>query len=130
MGCEKLSVELNSLNLNFLEPVDVVEVALCSMNSPILWSTAQVQSVVLSRYGNGPQVLHQQQSELTGTGTRPQCSYFSQGDRMTKAEQEIHIWKCSDETEYCVYCTDPAKLPHYLRLAEKVGGRVVQHQGG
>jgi hypothetical protein len=39
MGCEKFSVELNSLNLNFLEPVDVVEVALCSMNSPLLWSS-------------------------------------------------------------------------------------------
>ena len=49
---------------------------------------------------------------------------------MIKAEQEVHIWKCADETEWCVYCTDPAELPHYLRLAEKVGGRVTQHQGG
>jgi hypothetical protein len=49
---------------------------------------------------------------------------------LTKAEQEVHIWKCADETEYCVYFTDPAELPHYLRLAEKVGGRVIQHQGG
>ena len=24
----------------------------------------------------------------------------------------------------------PAELPHYLRLAEKVGGRIIQHQGG
>ncbi len=49
---------------------------------------------------------------------------------MTKAEQEVVISKCADETEWCVYCTDTAALPHYLRLAEKVGGRVVQHQGG
>ena len=49
---------------------------------------------------------------------------------MTKAEQEVLISKCADETEYCVYCTDLAELPHYLRLAEKVGGRVIQHQGG
>ena len=50
--------------------------------------------------------------------------------QLTKAEQEVHIWKCADETEYCVYCTDPAELPYYLGLAQKVGGRVVQHQGG
>jgi len=50
--------------------------------------------------------------------------------KLTKAEQEVLISKCGDETEYCVYCTDPAELSHYLRLAEKVGGRVVQHQGG
>jgi len=49
---------------------------------------------------------------------------------MTKAEQEIHIWRCADETEYCVYITDTAELPHYRRLAKKVGGRVIQHQGG
>src|SRR5262249_17866620 len=66
----------------------------------------------------------------TGTGARPQCPYFSQGDRMTKAEQEVVISKCADETEWCVYCTDLAALPYYLGLAEKVGGRVVEHQGG
>jgi hypothetical protein len=49
---------------------------------------------------------------------------------LTKAEQEVNICKYGDDTEYCVYCTDPAELPHYLRLADKVGGRVVQHQGG
>jgi hypothetical protein len=49
---------------------------------------------------------------------------------VTKAEQEIHIWKCADETEWCVYCTDTSALPYYLGLAQKVGGRVVQHQGG
>jgi hypothetical protein len=43
---------------------------------------------------------------------------------MTKAEQEVHIWKDGGETEYCVYYTDTAELPPYLRLAEKVGGRV------
>jgi hypothetical protein len=50
--------------------------------------------------------------------------------KLTKAEQEVHIWKCADEAGYCAYITDPAELPHYLRLAEKVGGRVIQHQGG
>ena len=50
--------------------------------------------------------------------------------KLTKAEQEIHIWKCADENEYCAYITDPAELPYYLGLAQKVGGRVVQHQGG
>jgi hypothetical protein len=49
---------------------------------------------------------------------------------MTKAEQEVVISKCADEAEWCVYCTDPVALPCYLGLAEKVGGRVVQHQGG
>jgi hypothetical protein len=29
-----------------------------------------------------------------------------------------------------VYCTDPAELPHYVALSAKVGGRVVEHQGG
>ncbi len=49
---------------------------------------------------------------------------------MTKAEQEVVISKCADEDEWCVYCTDSSALPYYLRLAEKVGGRVVEHQGG
>jgi hypothetical protein len=50
--------------------------------------------------------------------------------KLTKAEQEVNICKYADDTEYCVYCTDTAELPHYLRLAEEVGGRVLQHQGG
>ena len=50
--------------------------------------------------------------------------------QMTKAEQEVVISKCADETEWCVYCTDPAALPYYFGLAQKVGGRVAQHQGG
>jgi len=37
---------------------------------------------------------------------------------------------CADESECCVYITDPTELPYYLGLAQKVGGRVVQHQGG
>ena len=52
------------------------------------------------------------------------------GDRVTKAEQEVVISKCADETEWCVYCTDPSALPYYLGLSVKVGGRVVEHQGG
>jgi hypothetical protein len=43
---------------------------------------------------------------------------------------EVIISKCADESEWCVYCTDPSALPHYLALAKKVGGRVIQHQGG
>ena len=50
--------------------------------------------------------------------------------KLTKAEQEVNIVKYGNETEYCVYCTDPTEPPHYLRLAQKVGGRVIQHQGG
>jgi len=50
--------------------------------------------------------------------------------KLTKAEQEVHIWKCADENGYCVYITDPVELPYYLRLAAKVGRRVIQHQGG
>jgi hypothetical protein len=50
--------------------------------------------------------------------------------KLTKAEQEVHIWKCADEPGYCAYITDPAELPHHLGLAKKVGGRVIQHQGG
>ena len=49
---------------------------------------------------------------------------------LTKAEQEVHIWKCADEMGYCAYITDPAELPRHLGLAKKVGGRVIQHQGG
>jgi hypothetical protein len=47
--------------------------------------------------------------------------------KLTKAEQEVHIWKCADEPGYCVYITDPAELPHHLGLAKKVGGRVIPH---
>jgi hypothetical protein len=41
---------------------------------------------------------------------------------LTKAEQEVVIGKCADETEWCVYITAPAELPHYLRPAIP-GGR-------
>jgi hypothetical protein len=50
--------------------------------------------------------------------------------KLTKAEQEVHIWKCADEPGYCAYITDPAELPHHLGLAKKVGARVIPHQGG
>lgn len=49
---------------------------------------------------------------------------------MTKAEQEVVISKCADETEWTVYCTDTTALPFWLRLVEQVRGRVVEHQGG
>ncbi len=42
--------------------------------------------------------------------------------KLIKAEQEVHIWKCADEPEYCVYITDPTELPYYLGLAPKSGG--------
>jgi hypothetical protein len=50
--------------------------------------------------------------------------------KLSPAEQEVVISKCADQTEWCVYCTDHAELPHYLALCAKVGGRVVEHQGG
>jgi hypothetical protein len=50
--------------------------------------------------------------------------------KLTKAEQEVQLSKCADEDHWTVYCTDPAELPYYLALARKVGGRVVDHQGG
>ena len=50
--------------------------------------------------------------------------------KLSKSEMEVVISKAADETEWCVYCTDSSALPHYLALSEKVGGRVVQHQGG
>lgn len=49
---------------------------------------------------------------------------------LSKAEQEIHLTRMADETEWTIYCTDPAALPHFLKLAKQVGGRVIEHQGG
>src|SRR5262249_12733806 len=50
--------------------------------------------------------------------------------KLSKAEQEVHLMKCADEDHWALYVTDQAALPAYLALAEKVGGRVVEHQGG
>lgn len=49
---------------------------------------------------------------------------------LSKAEQETHLTRMADETEWTIYCTDPAALPHFLKLAKQVGGRVIQDQGG
>jgi hypothetical protein len=50
--------------------------------------------------------------------------------KLSSAEREVLIAKTAEDTEWCIYCTDPAELPYYLGLAERVGGRVVEHQGG
>ena len=50
--------------------------------------------------------------------------------KLSPAEREVLIAKTAEDSEWCVYCTDPAELPHYLDLAERVGGRVIDHQGG
>jgi hypothetical protein len=49
---------------------------------------------------------------------------------LTPAEQEMVLSKCADETEWCLYCTGPYWTRYGLQLAEKIGGRVVKHQGG
>jgi predicted GIY-YIG superfamily endonuclease len=50
--------------------------------------------------------------------------------KLSKSEMEVIISKAADESEWCVYVSDPSALAYYVGLAEKVGGRVVQHQGG
>jgi hypothetical protein len=50
--------------------------------------------------------------------------------KLSPAEREVLIAKTAEDSEWCVYCTDPSALPHYLALSERVGGRVVKHQGG
>jgi hypothetical protein len=49
--------------------------------------------------------------------------------KLSKSEMEVVISKAADESEWCVYCSDPSALPYYLGLAERVGGRVGEHQG-
>jgi hypothetical protein len=49
---------------------------------------------------------------------------------LTKAEQEGVIGKCADEAEWTIYSTDPKWIRFFRKLAQKVGGRVVEHQGG
>jgi hypothetical protein len=49
---------------------------------------------------------------------------------MTKSEQEVHIWKCADESEWTIYTTDPLWTRRLRVLAHKTGGREVYHQGG
>ena len=49
---------------------------------------------------------------------------------MTKAEQEVVIGKCADETHWTIYSTDPHWTRFFRALGQKVGGREGQHQGG
>jgi hypothetical protein len=49
---------------------------------------------------------------------------------MTKAEQEIVISKCADQTHWTIYSTDPYWTRFFRVLGQKVGGRELQHQGG
>jgi hypothetical protein len=50
--------------------------------------------------------------------------------KLSPAEREVLIAKTAEDSEWSIYCTDPAELPYYLGLAERVGGRVIDHQGG
>jgi len=49
---------------------------------------------------------------------------------MQRAEQEVVISKCADEETFTVYSTAPYYTRLFVRLANKVGGRVIEHQGG
>ena len=49
---------------------------------------------------------------------------------MTKAEQEVLIHKCADETHWTIYSTDPQWTRAFRALGPKVGTRELQHQGG
>jgi hypothetical protein len=49
---------------------------------------------------------------------------------MTKAEQEVHIWKCADEDHFTVYSTDPYWTRFFRTLGKKMDAREVQRQGG
>jgi hypothetical protein len=49
---------------------------------------------------------------------------------LTKAEQEVVIGKCADETHWTIYSTDPYWTQFFRALAKKMGARELQHQGG
>jgi hypothetical protein len=49
---------------------------------------------------------------------------------LTKAEQEVVIGKCADETHWTIYSTDPYWTQFFRAMAQKMGAREVQHQGG
>ena len=49
---------------------------------------------------------------------------------MTKAEQEVVISKCADETHWTIYSTDPYWTRFFRALGKKMDAREVQHQGG
>jgi len=49
---------------------------------------------------------------------------------LTKAEQEVVISKCADETEWTIYSTDPRETTRFRQLAKRTGGTEFAHQGG
>jgi hypothetical protein len=49
---------------------------------------------------------------------------------LTKAEQEVVIGKCADETHWTIYSTDPYWTRFFRAMAKKMGAREIQHQGG
>jgi hypothetical protein len=50
--------------------------------------------------------------------------------KLTKAEQELHIWICADEDHFTVYSTYPRWTRYFRARSKKSGGREFQHQGG
>jgi hypothetical protein len=50
--------------------------------------------------------------------------------QLSKAEQEVVIGKCADETHWTIYSTDPQWTRFFRALGKKIGGRELQHQGG
>ena len=50
--------------------------------------------------------------------------------KLTPAEREVYLSKAADEDHWTLWCTDPAELPRYLKLADRVGGTVSKAQGG
>ena len=49
---------------------------------------------------------------------------------LTKAEQEVVIGKCADETHWTIYSTDPYWTRFFRAMAQKMGAREIHHQGG
>ena len=50
--------------------------------------------------------------------------------KLTKAEQELHIWICADEDHATIYSTYPRWTRFFRAFVRKVGGREIYHQGG
>src|SRR5262245_55090312 len=65
-----------------------------------------------------------------GSPSKPPTRKKAHMPKLTAAEREVLIAKTAVDMDWCVYVTDPVELPYYVGLAAKVGGRVVEHQGG
>jgi len=50
--------------------------------------------------------------------------------KLTKAEQELHIWICADEDHFTIYSTYPRWTRVFRAFMQMVGGQELQHQGG